>query len=54
MPSYDTADLTANFEINDNWTVGATVSNLFDDEHWESFGGDILGRRALGYVGVRW
>lgn len=54
VPSYDTADLTANFEINDNWTVGATVSNLFDNEHWESFGGDVLGRRALGYVGVRW
>ncbi|HEX2222566.1 MAG TPA: TonB-dependent receptor, partial [Thermoanaerobaculia bacterium] len=54
VPSYDLVDLTANYHFGDAWTIGATVSNLLDEEHWETFGGDILGRRALGYVGFRW
>jgi iron complex outermembrane receptor protein len=54
VPSYDIVDLTANFAINDNWKVGANVSNALDEEHYETFGGDILGRRALGYVSFAW
>ena len=30
------------------------VANVLDEEHWESFGGDILGRRALGSVTFSW
>ena len=51
VPSYTTADLTANYSINDHWTLGANISNLFNSEHWEAFGGDLLARRAL--VNVR-
>jgi iron complex outermembrane receptor protein len=54
VPSYGVADLTGNFEINPNWSVGANISNVLDEEHYEAFGGDILSRRALGYVSVRW
>jgi len=54
VESYDTVDLVGNYKINDTWSVGVNVSNLFDDEHWQSFGGDLLGRRALGHVTVAW
>jgi len=52
--SYTTVDLTGNYAINDRFTVGANVSNLFNNEHWEAFGGDLLGRRALVYFMVNW
>ncbi len=54
VESYGTADFVANFAISDHWRVGANISNFLDDEHWEAFGGDIIGRRALGYVMFRW
>jgi len=47
-------DLVANFQINDHWGLGLNVANLLDEEHWESFGGDLLSRRALGSVTFRW
>ena len=54
VPSYSVVNLSGNYNINDNVTVGLNVSNLLEDEHWESFGGDILERRALGYVTFDW
>ncbi|HSM13985.1 MAG TPA: TonB-dependent receptor, partial [Thermoanaerobaculia bacterium] len=54
VPSYTVVDLVANFQINDHWGLGLNVSNLLDEEHWESFGGDLLSRRALGSVTFRW
>jgi outer membrane receptor protein involved in Fe transport len=54
VPSYTTASLSGYYDFTDAVTVGINVSNLFDDQHYESFGGDILGRRALGYVRFGW
>lgn len=54
VKSYDVVDLAGGFRINDRWGVGIDVSNLLDDEHFETFGGDILGRRALGTVTFGW
>lgn len=54
VKSYGTADVVANFLINDHWKVGLNVANVLDDEHWEAFGGDVISRRALGYVTFRW
>ncbi len=54
VPSYDLVDVGLLFKINDNWQVGVDVSNLLDDEHWESFGGDLVSRRALGWVSFGW
>jgi outer membrane receptor protein involved in Fe transport len=54
VESYTTVDLTGNYAINDMWNVGVNVSNLFDSKHWEAFGGDLLGRRALVYVLFGW
>ncbi len=54
VPSYDVADLTAGYRLNDRWRLGIDVSNILDNEHFEIFGGDIVERRALGHVSVAW
>jgi len=54
VESYATADLTANYRLPRGLTVGLNVANLFDSAHWETFGGDILGRRALVSLGYLW
>ncbi len=54
VPSYETFDLNGNYDINENVRIGIQVSNLFDNEHWESFGGDVLERRALANVLFSW
>ncbi len=54
VPSYGTADLIANFRVTDAVELGINVANILDEEHWEAFGGDLLGRRALGSVTFRW
>ncbi len=50
VPSYDLVDLGATYRLTDNIELGLDVSNLFDDEHYQSFGGDLLQRRALGNI----
>jgi outer membrane receptor protein involved in Fe transport len=52
--SYETADFVASRPLNDDWTVGLTISNLLNNKHWESFGGDILRRRALVNLEYKW
>ena len=54
MPSYLVVDLAANFELTDHVSFGVNVSNLIDEEHFETFGGDLLARRALGSVTFAW
>ena len=54
IPEYNTADLTGSFKINDLATVGLNVANLFDNEHIQAFGGDVLQRRALANVTFHW
>ncbi len=54
VKSYTTVDLSFNYLINDSWKFGINVANAFDDEHYESFGGDLLGRRALGNITFSW
>jgi iron complex outermembrane receptor protein len=54
VEAYTTADLRGNYYFTDRIGVGVNVANLFDNDHWESFGGDLLGRRALASVIVKW
>jgi len=54
VPSYETFSLSGHYDVTDVFTLGVNVSNLFDDEHYQSFGGDLLARRALGYVRFSW
>ncbi|HLE83219.1 MAG TPA: TonB-dependent receptor, partial [Thermoanaerobaculia bacterium] len=50
VPSYELLDLVGNFRVTDSIALGVNVSNLTDEEHWQAFGGDVLGRRALGSI----
>ena len=54
IEAYYTVDLNGNYRIGDHWTVGATVANVTDNEHWEAWGGDLIGRRALAHVAFAW
>jgi outer membrane receptor for ferrienterochelin and colicins len=54
VPQYSVVNVAANFKISDMFRLGVDVSNALDDEHYEAFGGDIISRRALGYLGVAW
>lgn len=54
VPQYDVVNLAANYRITNTFGFGVDVSNLLDDEHYEAFGGDLLARRALGFVSVNW
>lgn len=54
VPSYTVVDWYADYEISKRWRLGLNVANLLDEEHYEMFGGDLLGRRALGSVTFSW
>ncbi len=54
VPSYETFTVAGRYDVSDAVTVGVNVSNAFDDEHYQSFGGDLLTRRALGFVTINW
>lgn len=54
VPSYDVVNFAINYRLFDSVTLGANISNLLDNEHYETFGGDILERRALAFVGFSW
>jgi outer membrane receptor for ferrienterochelin and colicins len=54
VPSYSVVDLGFLFKLNQSWAIGLDVSNALDDEHFESFGGDLLNRRALANVSYTW
>ena len=54
VPQYDVVNLAGNYRISNMVSVGVDVSNLLDNEHWEAFGGDLMSRRALGFVTVNW
>lgn len=54
VPAYGVANANVLWRLNDTLGVGATVSNLFNVEHYEVFGGDLLRRRALMTLDVGW
>lgn len=54
VPTYEVTDLNVNYLLNDRFKVGFFVTNLLDDEHYEVFGGDLIGRRALAYLSLSW
>jgi outer membrane receptor for ferrienterochelin and colicins len=54
VPSYEVVDVTARYRITDNWETGLYIYNVLDNSHYETFGGDLLRRRALAHVGYHW
>ncbi|MFL6248846.1 MAG: TonB-dependent receptor domain-containing protein [Thermoanaerobaculia bacterium] len=54
IPEYEVVNVAANYRINNMFGFGVDIANALDEEHWEAFGGDLLSRRALGFVSVNW
>jgi outer membrane receptor protein involved in Fe transport len=54
VKSYSLIDLTSNFKIGNGFSLGANISNLLNNKHYEIFGGDILRRRAVASISYRW
>jgi outer membrane receptor for ferrienterochelin and colicins len=53
VPEYEVVNVNGHYDITDKISLAVNVSNALDDKHWESFGGDIVRRRALGTVTFR-
>ncbi|HVG25801.1 MAG TPA: TonB-dependent receptor [Thermoanaerobaculia bacterium] len=54
VPQFDVVNVSANYRITNMFGFGVDISNALDDEHYESFGGDLMARRALGFVSINW
>ena len=46
VPSYEISELALGYQLNDRFRLALNVSNLLDDEHYQSFGATVLGRKA--------
>jgi outer membrane receptor protein involved in Fe transport len=47
-------DVNGNYSFSDRVSLGLQIANVFDDRHWEAFGGDVLRRRALTSLKYAW
>jgi iron complex outermembrane receptor protein len=54
VPAYTVVDAGVRYTLDEHWSLALSVANLLDDEHYESFGGDLLRRRALASATLRW
>jgi outer membrane receptor for ferrienterochelin and colicins len=54
VKSFGVVDVNLNRKLTDTWGIGVDVSNLLNNEHYEVFGGDLLGRRALANLTCTW
>jgi iron complex outermembrane receptor protein len=54
VESYTTFDLAGEYGLTEAIDLGVVVTNMFDEEHYQSFGGDLIGRRALGTITFGW
>lgn len=54
VPSYEVIDAIAAWRLHEQWKVALDVSNVLDAEHYETFGGNLIGRRALASVRYEW
>ncbi len=54
VPSYGVLDLNGSYKLTEHITAGADVANLLDNAHYEAFGADLLGRRALAHLTYSW
>ena len=54
VPPITDVDFAASRRLGAAWELDVRVDNLLDRRHYESFGGDLLGRRALLTVAWSW
>jgi outer membrane receptor protein involved in Fe transport len=54
VPDYSTVDVAGNFRFTQWMGAGFNVANARDTVHRQTFGGDLLTRRALAYLTFAW
>jgi outer membrane receptor protein involved in Fe transport len=54
VPDYYTVDVWGSYKFNDLIRIGANIANATDNVHRQTFGGDLLTRRALLYLTFSW
>lgn len=54
VETYTVVNLSAQYRFTRRVSIGVDVANLLNDEHWEAFGGDLVGRRALANLRYGW
>jgi iron complex outermembrane receptor protein len=52
VPSYTLVDLFGGYRLNARIRLNTIVTNLLDNEHYEIFGGSIIGRRIIGSISI--
>ncbi len=52
IPSGQTVDVTASYEINPQFRIHGVATNLFDQRRYQIYGGSLIGRRALAGISV--
>jgi Outer membrane receptor proteins, mostly Fe transport len=54
VPDYTTIDLSASWRVSERIRLGLNVANAADKVHRQTFGGDLLTRRALVNMSLLW
>ena len=54
VPAYATEDIALGYSFNDSVALSVNVANVRDNVHRQTFGGDLLSRRALGTLSYSW
>jgi len=54
VESYSTVDVAGAYPLSPHVSVILNVTNVFNDRHWETFGGALLRRRGLVSLQYRW
>lgn len=52
VPSYTLVDLSGGYRLNSYARLNMIVTNVLNNEHYELFGGSIIGRRAIGSISI--
>jgi len=54
VPGYGLTEAQASYPLTKRLRAGVDASNLFDNKHYEMFGGDLIGRRVLAHLMLSW
>ncbi len=54
VESYTTADFVGSVKLTEHVTLGLNVANVLNNTHRQTYGGDLLTRRALSDLTFRW
>jgi len=52
IPEYTLLNFSAGYEINQNYRLGVSVTNLLDRQSYQIFGGSIVGRQLIGSLTI--